>query len=88
MNKLIPTMCVAAFLSGCAPTNNLMQPVFPATAPEKPANSEPEAPKRDSRASDRKPVSAKEINDRNAPQVLRDLDAELEGDIRDKSGKN
>ena len=86
MNKSLCTLFVAGLLAGCAPTD-LMQPTFPAVPPEKTARSDAAKPKRDAR-SERNPVSAKDVNERNAKQTLRDLDAEMENDIAEKPAKN
>lgn len=70
MNKRIPTLLVAGLLIGCTPTN-FVQPKFTAVPPEKtekPRNSKIE----------RGPVSAKDVNDQNARQMLRELGAELD----------
>ena len=87
MNKTLTTLFVAGLLAGCAPTD-LMQPTFPAVPPEKTAKSESEKPKREPRTESRAPVSAKDVNDRNAKQVLRDLDAEMDSDLAEKPAKN
>ena len=38
--------------------------------------------------SDRNPVSAKDVNERNAKQTLRDLDAVMDNDLADKPARN
>jgi hypothetical protein len=87
MTKTLYTLFVAGLLGGCAPTN-LMQPTFPAVAPEKPAKTDSDNPRSAMKGEARNPVSAKEVNENNARKSLRDLNAELEQDSADKSEKN
>ncbi len=87
MNKTLCLLFVTGMLGGCTPTN-LLQPTFQAVAPEKDAKTDLEVPRREARLDSRKPVSAKDVNERTAQQTLRDLDAELENDSSDKPAKN
>ena len=87
MNKTLLMLFAVGMLAGCTPTN-MLQPTFQAVAPEKDAKTEAELPRRETRSDNRKPVSAKEVNERNAQQILRDLDAELDNEGGDKPAKN
>lgn len=76
-NQIILTIVAASLLAGCTP-RSLLEPTFPAVPPEQPAKSAAEKPKRELRQDGRGPLSPKDINDRNARQALRDLEAELD----------
>jgi hypothetical protein len=73
MNKRLPSLLAAGLLIGCTPTN-FVQPNFNAVPPETAAKPRPTKP-------DRSPVSAKEVTNQNARQMLKELGAELDEEI-------
>jgi len=88
MKKLIATMASIGLMSGCA-TTDWTKPTFPTVPPPKPdgaplVKTRADVEKSDASKSDssrtRGPVNANQVTDRNAPEILKALDAELDQD--------